>query len=174
VEVVTLHADHTQLLAATHATHDDYFMAQFALLGSQWGDALKPPYPMFRTESYWGASGSFPRSAVEQCTSEHGVSIHGLTGRRLTARCALRALCTRSLFGREINSAALKPDAVCIMCSSEHTARCWCLFCPAPSSLLTLSVLGRSWQADAGHTAGTHRDQWSDGAGQRSDGRGRR
>ena len=31
-------------------------LLQFALLGSQWGDAMKPPYPMFRTEAYWGAS----------------------------------------------------------------------------------------------------------------------
>ena len=27
---------------------------QFLLLGSQWGDDMKPPYPLFRTEAYWG------------------------------------------------------------------------------------------------------------------------
>jgi hypothetical protein len=30
-------------------------LSQFLLLGSQWGDEMKPPYPIFRTEAYWGA-----------------------------------------------------------------------------------------------------------------------
>ena len=46
-------------------------LLQFLLLGSQWGDEMKPPYPMFKTEAYWGLRQTLL------------LSPHNLCGRRL-------------------------------------------------------------------------------------------